>query len=83
MSRNVRMSRRTMLRGVGAAVSLPTLNAMEGFARESHGRNTTSPGRVAYLYIPNGVAEGAWQPQSSDSDGKIKSLNPWMQPLKE
>ena len=81
MSRNMRMSRRTMLRGVGAAVSLPTLNAMEGFARESYGRKTTSPGRVAYLYIPNGVAEGAWQPQSSDADGKIKSLNPWMQPL--
>ena len=77
-----RMSRRTMLRGTGAAVSLPLLDVMAGQSRAAE-TESKSPPRVAYLYIPNGVAEGAWQPERVDQDGRIAKLNEWMQPLKD
>ena len=61
---NWHISRRMMLRGVGAAVSLPLLDVMS-----THASGEKSPPiRLAYLYIPNGVAEGAWQPEEVDKD---------------
>ncbi len=75
-----RISRRTMLRGMGTAISLPLLEVMDSPASavEPVSNKTT---RLAYLYIPNGVADGAWLPEESDPDGKLKKLNPWMQSL--
>jgi len=37
--------------------------------------------RLAYLYIPNGVAEGAWQPGTIRNDGSLVKLNRWMSSL--
>ena len=77
---NWQISRRTMLRGVGAAVSLPLLDVMaEPSVRVAE--NQKSPARLAYLYIPNGVADGAWQPEEVDSRGQLLQLNPWMKSL--
>ena len=75
-----RISRRTLLRGVGAAVSLPLLDVME----TSRARGASQPARAvraAYLYIPNGVADGAWTPAKVDARGRIQELNEWMSPL--
>ena len=63
---NWHISRRMMLRGVGAAVSLPLLDVMSTRASGE----SSPPIRLAYLYIPNGVAEGAWQPEEVDKRGK-------------
>ncbi|PHS05659.1 MAG: hypothetical protein COA78_15120 [Blastopirellula sp.] len=74
------LSRRTMLRGLGAAISLPFLDVMDNsplFGADNK-RPTT---RLAYLYIPNGVANGAWQPEEVDSQGRIQKLNAWMDSL--
>ena len=71
------ISRRTMLRGLGAAVSLPLLDVMSARASEDE----RPPMRLAYLYIPNGVAEGAWQPQEVDNRGRLVKLNRWMSSL--
>ena len=74
---NWHISRRMMLRGVGAAVSLPLLDVMS-----THASGEKSPPvRLAYLYIPNGVAEGAWQPEEVDKRGKLMKLNSWMSSL--
>ncbi|MEL6108520.1 MAG: DUF1552 domain-containing protein [Planctomycetota bacterium] len=81
MNGNWRLSRRAMLRGTGAAVSLPLLEVMSESARASE--TSESPARVAYLYIPNGVAEGAWQPEQVDAGGRLRRLNQWMRPLEE
>lgn len=35
---------------------------------------------AAYLYFPNGVATGAWQPRTDKADNIVK-LNKWMSPL--
>ena len=71
------LSRRTMLRGVGAAMSLPLFEVMTGqTSRAAEQAKPTT--RMAYLYIPNGVADGAWQPEKVAEDGTIETLNPWM-----
>ncbi len=75
-----RISRRTMLHGLGAAVSLPLLDIMETPARAADS-STSSATRLAYLYIPNGVADGAWLPEQTGSDAQLKTLNPWMKSL--
>ena len=77
---NWHISRRTMLRGLGAAVSLPLLDVMSvpSLRAADDGR---PPMRLAYLYIPNGVAEGAWQPQEVDDRGRLVKLNRWMSSL--
>lgn len=79
MVRNWNISRRTMLRGLGAAISLPILEVMDQpYLRAATGEPRP---RLAYLYIPNGVAAGAWQPQDVGPDGQLQQLNRWMAPL--
>lgn len=73
---NWQISRRTMLRGIGASISLPLLEVMS--AESDSAKPTT---RMAYLYIPNGVAEGAWDAESVGRDGKLQKLNRWMSSL--
>jgi Protein of unknown function (DUF1552) len=56
------LSRRTILRGLGAAVSLPLLDAMvPAFASTTP---TATPLRLAFIYVPNGVFMDHWTPSS-------------------
>jgi hypothetical protein len=74
------LSRRTILRGAGAAIALPLLDVMTG--RTTRAAETATPTtRMAYLYIPNGVADGAWQPKRVDANDRLQELNPWMRSL--
>lgn len=71
-----------MLRGTGAAVSLPLLEVMTG--RTTRAAETAKPTtRLAYMYIPNGVAEGAWQPKTVGAKDQLQQLNPWMRSLEK
>jgi hypothetical protein len=56
------LSRRTMLRGMGAAIALPILDAMAP-ARASTAATGKPPLRMACLYFPNGVWQDSWIPQ--------------------
>ena len=77
---NWHIPRRTLLRGTGAAVSLPLLDVMQ--KPSTHAAQTSrATARLAYLYIPNGVADGAWQPEEVSDDGRLVSLNKWMSSL--
>ncbi|MEM7456858.1 MAG: DUF1552 domain-containing protein [Planctomycetota bacterium] len=81
------ISRRTMLRGAGAALALPMLDVMETAASIPVGGafsgNTNAVRRMAYLYFPNGVADNAWGVEETGSDGSILALNRWMSPFDE
>ncbi|MCP4885540.1 MAG: DUF1552 domain-containing protein [Planctomycetaceae bacterium] len=81
MSRPWKLSRRAMLRGVGASVSLPLLEAMLPSPGLCAAEQQEAATRVAYLYIPNGVADGSWQPKEVGDQGEILELNRWMKPL--
>ncbi len=70
------ISRRTVLRGIGASIALPWLDVM---ASASHGSSLKPPLRMAYLFMPNGVNEKMWQPQTLGPD---YTLSPTLEPLK-
>jgi len=61
MSRNLQISRRTMLRGTGALLGLPFLEAM--FPRTLLAAPAAKPPvRAAFFYIPVGMNMDAWRP---------------------
>ena len=70
-------SRRGFLRGFGAAVSLPALEAFRPLMAASttaRAVGTTASGaplRMAYLYIPNGVNVEKWRPTGTASGYKM------------
>jgi len=70
------MSRRTLLRGAGAAIGLPWLEAMTPVI----GRAATpkSPMRMAALYMPNGAFPLTWTPECP---GRDYELTPSLEPL--
>ena len=72
MSARWRISRRTLLRGAGASLALPWLEAMGAAAPAK------SPVRMAALYMPNGVNTQMWKPEG---EGREFHLSPTLAPL--
>ena len=76
------LPRRTVLRGMGAAITLPLLEAMVPAlsARSVIGtRQAAVPvRRVAFIYIPNGAYHAAWTP---DGTGRDFTFSPSLQSL--
>lgn len=71
------MSRRTLLRGLGAALAVPFLDAMV----PSGLRGQTSPKparRFQAFYVPNGMAMEYWSPSG---EGRDFELSPILEPL--
>jgi hypothetical protein len=73
----VRISRRTVLRGMGASFALPWLEAMLPAASATR---PNFPVRMAVLYMPNGVREDMWTPEVAGRDFK---LAPTLAPLED
>ena len=63
ITQDVALPRRTFLRGVGAALALPLLDAMVP-ALTAHGadRRAVRPRRFGVVYIPNGAMMDQWTP---------------------
>src|SRR5689334_16902369 len=64
------ISRRALLRGAGAAVALPWLEAMSPAFGQSTGA-VKPPVRLAWFYVPNGVHMANWRPAEA---GELKEL---------
>lgn len=81
------VDRRTVLRGVGAVIALPWLDAMapRGIvtraAMAAGGAPAAPPVRVAYVFFPNGVNVNAWAPAVGESTwsaaGALEPLAPF------
>src|SRR5262245_41034555 len=71
------IDRRTMLKGLGAAVALPWLDAMAPVAAAAP--VAKSPLRAAFLYVPNGIHMKDWTPKS---DAALTELPYILEPLK-
>ena len=68
--------RRTFLRGLGASVALPMMDAM--FPALANTNAVKMPLRVGYTYSPNGIIKEAFRPTSSGSDYEMsKVLKEW------
>ncbi len=77
MKPHLLLSRRAMLRGVGAAVALPLLEAMippTAFGAPA----AKAPLRMAFLYVPNGKNMAEWTPSAVGSDFQLPNT---LQPL--
>jgi Protein of unknown function (DUF1552) len=72
MSRLHRLSRRTVLRGLGVSVALPFLEAMRpGSVVAAAGDQKSPPLRMAFLYVPNGVHMPGWTPAAADAQFEL------------
>ena len=79
------IARRTFLRGLGAAIALPSLEGMAGETVAALGGSTAvsashagTPTRLAFFYVPNGANMPDWVPEGGGSDFK---LPPILEPL--
>ena len=76
--RHESLSRRQVLRGLGACVALPTLlSASPAFAKAM--AKKAAPARMAFVYIPNGAIPAAWWP--AGEGGADFALSPTLAPL--
>ena len=71
------ISRRTVLRGLGTAISLPLLEAMLPVGRAAVNA-APAPLRMMFFMVPNGAHMPAWTP---GSEGANYALGPTMEPL--
>ena len=79
MERYRRISRRTVLKGLGASLALPLLEVMrDPVAAAQSSRDKQPPLRMAFLYVPNGVHMPDWTPWA---EGKGWLLPPILEPL--
>lgn len=75
-----RISRRTVLRGVGASLALPLLDAMVPNSSQAAGGELSKPPvRSAFLFMPNGVVPKHWDPPNTDDESF--ELTPMLKPL--
>src|ERR1051326_2175435 len=71
------ISRRTVLRGIGTAMSLPLLESMAPLKAFANG-DSKPPMRLAVVFVPNGVNVPKWTPREI---GPSYSLPPTLEPL--
>jgi hypothetical protein len=76
--------RRTILRGLGAAVALPLLEQMQPRAAAADSPAASGPPRrMAFIYVPNGVDMGRWRPAAEgDLPAELPSILAPLQPLR-
>lgn len=83
---SVQLSRRTVLRGLGTAVTLPLLDAMlpQGRAVGAEASSAAAAGpaplRAAFLYVPNGKHMPDWTPEKEGSDYATPAI---LEPLQD
>jgi Protein of unknown function (DUF1552) len=68
------LSRRTVLRGIGATIALPFLDAMVPAAKAA----AKPANRFLTFYVPNGMAMEYWSPKG---EGTTFELSPILEPL--
>ena len=74
------LSRRTVLRGLGATMSLPMLDAMTPALARAHG---TRPVRLAFTYIPNGVTLADWTPKAMGREFELSRILKPLEPFRD
>lgn len=79
MNNSLPLARRTVLRGLGAAIALPWLEVMGPVTAWANDDKSArkAPNRLAFLYVPNGKNMADWTPASEGNDFALpKTLEP-------
>lgn len=92
-SRNWHLDRRTWLRGAGVACALPYLEAMAAAATPSESSNPSTPGRLCFVYFPNGASlppksnpaheDWSWFPLTAGADYQTTKVLEPLAPLRD
>lgn len=79
-----RISRRTVLRGVGTVVALPWLEAMfpQYSAAATAPPQPALPRRMAFLYVPNGAHMEDWTPAREGTDFELPAILKPLEPVR-
>src|SRR5262249_14371196 len=72
------LPRRTFLRGMGATLALPLLDAMVPAVTAQAATPATPVRRLGFVYIPMGSTIGQWTPPG---EGKLTELSPSLRSL--
>ncbi len=84
MSGPKRISRRTVLRGLGTSLALPLLDAMgPGSSQAEAGDSHSRPLRMAFLYVPNGVHMPAWTARMTGAGFEPQGILEPLAPVKD
>ena len=75
------LSRRTLLRGVGAAIALPVLDAMAP-AMAASKLPGKPPVRMAFVYVPNGIDMRNWNPAWEGANQELPRILKPLEPLR-
>ena len=79
MKKKWHISRRRMLKGIGASITLPYLEAMSLPGMSTYAK-AQSPLRTAFLFMPNGIHPERWTPEKFGSNFE---LSPLLKPLED
>ncbi|SFI92907.1 DUF1552 domain-containing protein [Planctomicrobium piriforme] len=82
MSKSLRISRRTLLKGVGAAVALPWLEIMSRTTALG-GTVGQPPVRMGFFYVPNGIHMANWKPAEAGALGELPPILKGLEPVKQ
>jgi hypothetical protein len=72
------LSRRTVLKGLDTAIALPVLDAMTPALSFAARAASSSPLRLSFVYVPNGIVMKHWKPKEA---GKAFELTRLLKPL--
>lgn len=82
MNSNLTIPRRTFLRGLGAAIALPMLDAMLPVRALAAASAKKIPTRMAFLFVPNGAHMPDWSPTAEGADFDLPYILQPLQPHK-
>ena len=77
------LSRRTVLRGMGAALSLPLLDSMIPAFATQRVAAATPVNRLGVVYVPNGMWMRQWTPATPDAALEITPLLETLRPFRD
>ena len=77
------ISRRTLLRGAGASIALPLLDAMIPAATSLAATAAAPKPRLGYVYFPHGAIMEKWKPEKVGKDFELSEILQPLQPFQE
>ena len=84
MRKSWHLSRRTFLRATGVGLGLPLLDAMTfGGGPAIAAQEKAAPRRMACFYVPNGVSNASWIPQTAGANYQLAPSHEPLQELKD
>jgi len=82
---NKSLSRRAVLRGLGATVALPFMDAMVPAYGASRTAASKPALRMGFVYVPNGIMDlaGEWTPKGQGRDFEFSDITAGLEPFRQ